>query len=477
LLQFITLTLILTNDITFLKPKKHQSNSTNSTNIKNDSNGEPKEHLGYCFMKINNIFYDLTPLTAQNASSSYKTYTSSGEQINFNVCGKNAKSVCSNKNSMAVSNVRCTEYAGDIDQDRTWTLSTSNLTNSSMLTLQLPTGDVCQQNGTNGTGPIYYTTLYEFTCDRKKNFEIRKDSKFSASACTNTIHMNTKHACPKEKFSPWYKQFGVPKQAVAVSLIMIGLYFLICGVTFWKINNFLINFACQGLIIYSFLNLFMNVNLMLCMLLGLVVALAVFYFPKAVSISLGIVVGYLFGTLSYNLFVKIIPVNPQTLYWSLIILCVVGLSVLGGFIDEYMIVICTSLVGGYAFVRGISLFAGNYPDESYVMKLLNHGEYSQFGRVYGSHIYVYMFGIFAMTGVGVLIQSFLIPKEFAEGKGEKKEEEKKQEDQKKEEEKKNNENLPVATTSAFEKKDEHDDKTNLISKPEGEAEKAKEGEK
>ena len=47
------------------------------------------------------------------------------------------------------------------------------------------------------------------------------------------------------------------------------------------------------------------------------------------------------------------------------------------------------------------------------MKLINSGEYTQFGRVYGKHIYIYMFGIFFATGVGFLIQSFLMPKEEA----------------------------------------------------------------
>jgi len=402
--------LIVSSHVTFLKKNKTQkrsvANSTNNTFNNDSNNDEPRVHSGYCLMKINNYFYDLTPLWAADRKSNFKTYSKTGEQINFNICGRNARSVCSNKNSMAISNIRCIEYAGDIDQDRIWTKS-KNAANRTVLTLELPHGELCK---TNGTTPIFYKTFYELTCDERKYFEIaRNQNYFDVSSCVNTIKMNTRFACPSSKFRPWWKQFGIPKQAVGVLLILIGLYFMILGNTLWKFNNFIINFAIQGLIIYSFLNIFFNVNMLICMLLGLTVALAVFYFQKAAAVTLGIVVGYLFGTLSYNIFVKILPINPQTLYWSLIILSILGLGVLGGFIDQYMVILATSLVGGYAFVRGISVFAGNYPDETYVMKLINAGEYSQFGRVYGKYIYLYMFGILFSTGVGFLIQYLIMP--------------------------------------------------------------------
>ena len=45
------------------------------------------------------------------------------------------------------------------------------------------------------------------------------------------------------------------------------------------------------------------------------------------------------------------------------------------------------------------------------MKLINAGEYSQFGRVYGKHMYTYMSGILISTVLGFLIQSIIMPKE------------------------------------------------------------------
>ena len=87
------------------------------------------------------------------------------------------------------------------------------------------------------------------------------------------------------------------------------------------------------------------------MLLGIAIAFIAFSFPAFNSVILGIVVGYLFGSLLYNLLVKAIPVNPQALYWSILIICILFISIAGGFMKAYMVVLATSLVGSYALVR------------------------------------------------------------------------------------------------------------------------------
>ena len=111
LLQLLFINLIFSTSVTFLKNKtKLATNSTETLVAKEE---EPKIYKGFCLMKIQNTFYDLTPLWALNEKSAWKIFTKSGEQINFNICGRNAPSVCSNKNAMVISNIKCTEYAGD----------------------------------------------------------------------------------------------------------------------------------------------------------------------------------------------------------------------------------------------------------------------------------------------------------------------------------------------------------------------------
>ena len=55
------------------------------------------------------------------------------------------------------------------------------------------------------------------------------------------------------------------------------------------------------------------------------------------------------------------------------------------------------------------MYAGGYPDETYVMLLINKKEYTQFGRVFGPKIYLYIGGIFFITAIGFWIQTYMVP--------------------------------------------------------------------
>ena len=90
------------------------------------------------------------------------------------------------------------------------------------------------------------------------------------------------------------------------------------------------------------------------MILGIAIAFIAFSFEAFNAVILGVVVGYLFGSLLYNLLVKVIPVNPQALYWSTLITCILFISIAGGFMKAYMVCLATSLVGSYALVRVIA---------------------------------------------------------------------------------------------------------------------------
>jgi Domain of unknown function (DUF4203) len=242
-------------------------------------------------------------------------------------------------------------------------------------------------------------------------------------------------ACSQGKFTAWWNQFGIPKQGLAAILIIIGLYFWIFGTRFENVNSTIINSAILGLILYSFITIFYPINMMICMVLGVGIAFLVVQWETANSMALGVVVGYIFGLLSYNLLIKAVQVNPQALYWTLLIGSIIFFLSLGACIKEYGVALAASLVGSYAIVRGISVYGGGYPDEQYVMLLVNKKEYTQFGRVFGPKIYAYIGGIFFLTIIGVWIQSAWIP-----AKTEKKDD--------KPVENKADENKPVATTSA-----------------------------
>lgn len=88
------------------------------------------------------------------------------------------------------------------------------------------------------------------------------------------------------------------------------------------------------------------------MIIGVVVAFIALCFESLNAFILGIVVGYLVGSLVFNLIVKFVcGINPQALYYGTLISSMVLISIAGGFMKAYMVCLATSLVGAYALVR------------------------------------------------------------------------------------------------------------------------------
>jgi hypothetical protein len=318
--------------------------------IKEMENNEPTEFRGICFTRIKNYFYDLNKLNSRNG---YFVKGKHGQIISFNFC-KNIHTQCEENEGLVVSSSRCKKFAGSRNSEKVWIREEDSHKNTK-LTLILPEGDICEKNRTSS---IRYQTTFEITCDRFLNFVITNEKTFDTKKCQNTIKIRSRHGklifylvCDTQRFRAWWNQFAINKKGVGVVLIIAGLYFLVFGAFFSKVNSLVINCSILGMILYSFINLFVPINIMICLLLGIALAIAVLYFEAANGMVLGVVVGYLFGNLFYNVLMKFIQVNPQTLYWGSITFFILFISLAGGFMKTYMVCLATALVGAYAFVR------------------------------------------------------------------------------------------------------------------------------
>lgn len=74
---------------------------------------------------------------------------------------------------------------------------------------------------------------------------------------------------------------------------------------------------------------------------------------------------------------------------------------------EQVIIVATSLIGSYAIIRGISLYAGGFPDESYVIDLIRSEEYDQLKHVLKPVVYVYLVGWLVLFVLGLFVQNKL----------------------------------------------------------------------
>lgn len=69
-------------------------------------------------------------------------------------------------------------------------------------------------------------------------------------------------------------------------------------------------------------------------------------------------------------------------------------------IFDHILIISTSLIGSYAFVRGISFYAGKYPNEFTLAELIQSGLYNEIDPVF----YAYFAAIIIMFVLSALVQ-------------------------------------------------------------------------
>ena len=114
--------------------------------------------------------------------------------------------------------------------------------------------------------------------------------------------------------------------------------------------------------------------------------------------------GYPIGVFLYQLCIKYIHWRPDILYWIIIILCMILCGVLALFALKWAIIISTSIIGGYMVIKGISIFAGKFPDESEIIALIKAKEYDQLKEMMTWHVYLYLVGWLILTIGGIFLQ-------------------------------------------------------------------------
>ena len=141
-------------------------------------------------------------------------------------------------------------------------------------------------------------------------------------------------------------------------------------------------------------------------IVGFVIAIAIgagtgFLLYKAEKVGacvLGAVAGVFLGINIYNLF--LFSLNNFWLLLLLIILGAVGGVYAASKLHDILLIVSTSLIGSYALVRGISVFAGGFPNEVAIMDELAN----DIMPTLSTYFYVYFAAIVCLFILGVANQ-------------------------------------------------------------------------
>ena len=139
-------------------------------------------------------------------------------------------------------------------------------------------------------------------------------------------------------------------------------------------------------------------------LIGVVIGYLIKAKVKAFTITLGISMGYSIAEFVYQFLQGFIEWNPQYLYYGTIGVCCVAGILVGFFVVDAIIIIGTSLIGGYIAMRGVSTLFGNYIDEGQFVDLIKNGEYEQLKELRSGWVYAYLGIWIILTIFGIYYQ-------------------------------------------------------------------------
>jgi len=138
--------------------------------------------------------------------------------------------------------------------------------------------------------------------------------------------------------------------------------------------------------------------------LGLVLG---YFLAKATKVFIGLFGGYggyLLGSLIYTFAMSRIDWNPNALYWIIVSCTVLIGLLLSYFFADFIMITCTSLIGGYLLIRGISLYAGGFPNEQLIKDLMDKGEYDEINDVLNWAAYLYFSEWIVSFIIGIIVQ-------------------------------------------------------------------------
>ena len=224
----------------------------------------------------------------------------------------------------------------------------------------------------------------------------------TGEACTATF--TGSEACASLDLSTIWDFFQENTWLWSTLLIVGGLFVCFFGRQLFKVTIFLATtlLVVAGILLIFYATFLKDTTeswvawtvLACSILIGFV---AGFFMMKLERVGAAILAGwggFLLGAFINE--VALYKVGSNALFWTVTIGCAVIAAILTFFIYNHVIIIMTAFAGGYLFWRGISLFAGGFPNEFTVAKEIQEGAIDSIDPWF----YAYMVAIVITAGVG-----------------------------------------------------------------------------
>ena len=195
------------------------------------------------------------------------------------------------------------------------------------------------------------------------------------SSCELKTVISSKIGCAIVNFNIIWEFFENNSTIFAIVLIAVGFFLAFFGYRIVIISLFLAGMLATtfALMIVMYQFIFSQnaktwvawVTLVVSLIIGIWVGYVVAKFRRFGVFLLAFSGGAVLGFVLNNAFMRY--AQSQALFWIVIVACGAACGILSCFLYVLVAILSTSLAGSYAFVRGISLFIGHFPNEFTVM--------------------------------------------------------------------------------------------------------------
>jgi len=374
-----------------------------------------------CLYLDNYDVYDISGLGAKDNGNhketlTFKDSTSKTADIYFNFCfnlKKNDNFPAENKQAFISVEGKVDILGSDIKNGNEWSIVPYTLPNgtiSSYIQIIVNNTDnknvltyILKCNGGNKEGKGKYTLISE---------DSSVDSASGAYKVTLTVE--SYEACAKVNFFFIFKFIQDYKIIFIIILIVFGLFNCLFGKKFSKVTSLILTIFTVTVLVLIFSQFVLPsgcaewiiwVMLAVGLIIGIVLGIIVYkYHEKVIAILAGAISGFFLGQFLYSLFGNQIPANGVLMNVIFVVVSIGILIAVACFLRDTIVIFATSFIGSYCFIRGISLFAGSFPDEFTIIDLVSNKETEQLKLLLTWQVYVYLAAIALTTILSIVIQ-------------------------------------------------------------------------
>ena len=343
---------------------------------------------------------------------------SNNTTIYFNFCGNVNFQYCNESKGQVISmtNDECKVEAGPIEEGNEWKEMIENVNenniNEAGVIIKLNAGEKCDNTTRKMTFKMHCDNNKDKYKEEYKKFNI-KEVHFNESSCENEIIFESYYACPLLDFYLIWRKLQEMRILTTIIFVVVGIFLLFFGLKFQKINIFILTLLTSIIILFVLIlqymipsggnrEIFFWLTLVISIILGVLISyIFVDNLQTLLAIILGILGGYISGSLIYSFFLSQITWHPKIIYILSLGVCMLGIFFLTYCLLIHIMIFVTAIIGSYLIMRACTFWFGHYPEESRLIDLITNGENNAFNEIMNTSflIYIIIWGVLVIGGI------------------------------------------------------------------------------